>query len=95
MKYSEIVIAEIQNGDLDKAYENLEIALEMDDSDTLYLLGNTLFQLGFLNETKKVYNYLIDIHPEDDELKIYLAEIEIEDGNELEALDLLDRKSVV
>ena len=54
MKYSEIVIAEIQNGDLDKAYENLEIALEMDDSDTLYLLGNTLFQLGFLNETKKV-----------------------------------------
>lgn len=89
MKYSEIVIAEIQNGDLDKAYENLEIALEMDDSDTLYLLGNTLFQLGFLNETKKVYNHLIDIHPEDDELKIYLAEIEIEDGNELEALDLL------
>lgn len=89
MKYSEIVIAEIQNGNLEEAKINLELALESDDSDTLYLLGNTLFQLGFLNETKQVYNHLIDIHPEDDELKIYLAEIEIEDGHELDALDLL------
>src|SRR5699024_2721167 len=49
----------------------------------------TLFQLGFLEETKRVYNHLIDINPSDDELKIYLAEIEIEDGQELEALELL------
>lgn len=89
MKYSEIVIAEIQNGNFDEVAINMELALESDDSDTLYLLGNTLFQLGFLNETKRVYNHLIDIHPEDDELKIYLAEIEIEDGRELDALDLL------
>ena len=89
MKYSEIVIAEIQNGNLNEVQVNMELALESDDSDTLYLLGNTLFQLGFLNETKRVYNHLIDIYPEDDELKIYLAEIEIEDGHELEALDLL------
>lgn len=89
MTYSEIVIAEIQNGNLEKANTNLELALESDDTDTLYLLGNTLYQLGFLIETKRVYNHLIDINPGDDELKIYLAEIEIEDGNELEALDLL------
>lgn len=89
MNYSEIVIAEIQNGNLDEAETNLQFALENDDEDTLYLLGNTLFQLGFLNETKRVYNHLMDINPDDDELKIYLAEIEIEDGNELDALDLL------
>lgn len=89
MKYSEIVIAEIQNGNLAEAEENLQLALDSDDEDTLYLLGNTLYQLGFLNETKRVYNYLLDINPGDDELKIYLAEIEIEDGKELEALDLL------
>lgn len=89
MKYSELMIAEIQNGNLEEAEENLELALQLDDTDTLYLLGNTLFQLGFLNETKRVYNHLIEIQPEDDELKIYLAEIEIEEGNELEALELL------
>ena len=89
MKYSEIVIAEIQNGNLEAAEENLELAINYDDEDTLYLLGNTLYQLGFLIETRKVYNYLLELNPGDDELKIYLAEIDIEDGNELEALDLL------
>jgi len=89
MTYSEIVISEIQNGNLDEVEENLQLALGNDDEETLYLLGNTLLQLGFLNETKRVYNHLLDLNPGDDELKIYLAEIEIEDGNELEALDLL------
>ena len=89
MTYSEIVIAEIQNGNLEEVEINLQLALENDDDETLYLLGNTLYQLGFLNETERVYNHLLDLHPNDDELKIYLAEIEIEDGNELEALELL------
>jgi len=89
MTYSEIVISEIQNGNLDEVEDNLQLALDSDDEETLYLLGNTLLQLGFLNETKRVYNHLLDLNPGDDELKIYLAEIEIEDGNELEALDLL------
>lgn len=89
MTYSEIVIAEIQNGNLEEVETNLQLALENDDDETLYLLGNTLYQLGFLNETQRVYNHLLDLYPNDDELKIYLAEIEIEDGNELEALELL------
>ena len=89
MTYSEIVIAEIQKGNLDVVEENLELAINYDDEDTLFLLGNTLYQLGFLIETRKVYTYLLEKNPADDELKIYLAEIDIEDGNELEALDLL------
>lgn len=89
MTYSEKVIEAIQTGNLDEVDERIQLALDADDEETLYLLGNTLFQLGFLEETKRVYNHLIDINPSDDELKIYLAEIEIEDGQELEALELL------
>lgn len=89
MTNSEKVIQAIQSGNLEQVDEWLQLALDEDDEETLYLLGNSLFQLGFLGETKKVYNHLIDINPQDDELKIYLAEIEIEDGNELEALELL------
>ena len=89
MTNSEKVIQAIQSGNLEEVDEWIQRALDEDDDETLYLLGNSLYQLGFLEETKKVYNHLIDIHPNDDELKIYLAEIEIEDGNELEALDLL------
>lgn len=89
MTYSEKVIEAIQMGNLNEIDELIQSAFDNDDEETLYLLGNTLFQLGFLEETKRVYNHLIDINPSDDELKIYLAEIEIEDGNELEALELL------
>jgi len=89
MTYSEKVIEAIQMGNLNEIDDLIQSAFDNDDEETLYLLGNTLFQLGFLEETKRVYNHLIDINPSDDELKIYLAEIEIEDGNELEALELL------
>ncbi|SHE60065.1 Tetratricopeptide repeat-containing protein [Atopostipes suicloacalis DSM 15692] len=89
MTNSEKVIQAIQSGNLEEVDEWIQLALDEDDEETLYLLGNSLYQLGFLEETKKVYNHLIDINPQDDELKIYLAEIEIEEGNELEALELL------
>lgn len=89
MTYSEQLIAAIQNGDLDSVDELLELALQVDEEEMLHLLGNTLYQLGFLNETRKVYNHLLEVNPEDDELKVFLAEIEIEDGNEIDALELL------
>ena len=60
MTYSEIVIAEIQKGNLEVAEENIELAINYDDEETLFLLGNTLYQLGFLIETRKVYNYLLE-----------------------------------
>lgn len=89
MTYSERVIEAIQSGQLDIVDENIQQALSADGQDTLYLLANTLLQLGFLEEAKKVYNNLLLKNPDDNELKIYLAEIELEDGNEIEALDLL------
>lgn len=89
MTYSERVIEAIQSGQLDIVDENIKQALSTDGQDTLYLLANTLLQLGFLEEAKEVYNNLLLKNSDDNELKIYLAEIELEDGNEIEALDLL------
>ncbi|MDN6195620.1 MAG: tetratricopeptide repeat protein [Atopostipes suicloacalis] len=89
MSYSETVIDLIQSGELEEVDENIQLALMEDDEETIYLLGNSLYQLGFLEETRRVYHHLVDLNPEDDELKIYLAEIEIEEGNDLEALEIL------
>lgn len=89
MTYSEHVIELIQSGNLDEVDETIQQALAVDDEETLHLLGNTLYQLGFLDETKKVYNYLIELNPTDDELRIYLAEISIEEGNDVDALEIL------
>ena len=89
MSYSEKVIELIQTGNLDEVDETIQLALMHDNDETVYLLGNSLYQLGFLDETRTVYNHLIDLNPLDDELKIYLAEIEIEEGRDLEALEIL------
>lgn len=89
MTYSEQVIELIQSGKLEAVDETIQQALAVDDEETLHLLGNTLYQLGFLNETKRVYNYLIELNPEDDELRIYLAEISIEEGEDVKALEIL------
>lgn len=89
MRYSENVIELIQSGNLDEVDESIQLALDHDEEDLLFLLGNSLYQLGFLNETKRVYHHLLDLNPEDDELRIYLAEIEIEDGRDMEALEIL------
>lgn len=89
MTYSEQVIELIQSGNLEAVDETIQQALAIDEEDTLHLLGNTLYQLGFLNETKRVYNYLIELNPKDDELRIYLAEISIEEGEDVKALEIL------
>lgn len=89
MSYSEKVIDLIQSGQLEEVDENIQLALMQDDTETIYLLGNSLYQLGFLDETRQVYQHLMELNPEDDELKIYLAEIEIEEGNDLDALEIL------
>lgn len=89
MSYSEMVIDLIQTGELDQVDEYIQLALMEDDQEMVYLLGNSLYQLGFLDETREVYNHLIEVNPEDDDLKIYLAEIEIEEGNDLDALEIL------
>lgn len=89
MTYSEQVIELIQSGNLHEVDDAIAQALAVDEEETLHLLGNTLYQLGFLDETKRVYNYLINLNPQDDELKIYLAEISIEEGKDVEALEIL------
>lgn len=84
------MIDALQNEKLDKSKTLLDQALASDPTDELYLLADTLYQLGFLDDTKKVLYQLLETNPMDDEIRINLAEIEIEEDNDLEAIDLLN-----
>lgn len=98
MSYSQNMINALQDEKLSEAEEFLVQALEHDSLDELYQLGDSLYQLGFLEETKRVLHHLLNKTGEDDEIKVNLAEIAIEEGNELEAIDWLqsvDKKSPV
>ncbi|GAA0361858.1 tetratricopeptide repeat protein [Alkalibacterium iburiense] len=90
MSYSNQMIEAIQNEQLSKAEDLLELALERDTLEELYALTETLFDLGFLEETKRVVTHLLTVD-ENDGLKLTLAELAIEEGNELEAFEWIDQ----
>lgn len=88
VSYSQKMINALQNEQLEKANQHLEQALKSDSIDDLYQLADSLYQLGFLEETKRVLHFLLD-QSDDDEIKVNLAEIAIEEGKELEAIEWL------
>ncbi|MDZ7835819.1 MAG: hypothetical protein U5K84_11355 [Alkalibacterium sp.] len=81
MSYSKEMIEAIQNEELDRANAFLEKALAEDSEEDLYALIETLYDLGFLAETKQVVTHLLTEFPDEDGLKITMAEIAIEQGS--------------
>ena len=89
MSYSQKMVDALQNDQLSEAQEFLTSALKQDSIDDLYQLSDSLYQLGFLEQTKEILHHLLAQKKDDDEIKVNLAEIAIEEGNELEAIDWL------
>ncbi|MDT1996346.1 tetratricopeptide repeat protein [Carnobacterium divergens] len=89
MSYGEQMIAALQDNQLMEAQDYFQEALAKDLPDELYILADTLYELGFLDETKAIYEQLLKEFPTDDELKIGLAEISIESDEIDEAMDWL------
>jgi len=91
MSYSKEMIEAIQNEELEQANAFLEKAILEDSEEDLYALIETLYDLGFLVETKQVVTHLLTEYPDEDGLKITMAEIAIEQGSELEAFEWLEQ----
>ncbi|WP_034303053.1 tetratricopeptide repeat protein [Alkalibacterium sp. AK22] len=91
MSYSRQMIEAIQNQQLKEAEHYFQEALMQDGDEELFALVETLYDLGFLGETKQLIRHLLQKHPEEDGLKLILAEIAIEEGSELEAFDWIDQ----
>ncbi|MCC5895806.1 MAG: tetratricopeptide repeat protein [Alkalibacterium sp.] len=85
------MIEALQNENLAEANDLLNKAIGYDSDDDLFALIETLYDLGFLEETKQVVQHLLALHPEEEGLKLTLAEISIEEGNELEAFEWIEQ----
>ena len=83
------MIEALESNQLEEANSFFEKALRDDSDEQLYDLADNLYHLGFLEETKRIYKKLLATYTEDDELKIGLAEIEIEANNVDEAMEWL------
>lgn len=89
MSYAKKMLTALQLGQLKQADVAFKQALQHDDAQTLYSLGENLYALGFLHQARQVYQQLLQQYPDEDEIRTTLADIAISDGHIDEALDYL------
>ncbi|MGX6961143.1 tetratricopeptide repeat protein [Vagococcus xieshaowenii] len=91
--YSEQMLAAIQENDYVEAELLLEKALKFDDHELLGVLGDELFRMGFIDEAKKIFIFLLDTNKVETSTYISLAEIAIEEDKIDDALEYLSKVS--
>ena len=91
MKRMKKIITLLENGQHKEALNEYNEVLKYGMPDEKFLLGEELFQLGFLDEAKALFENLLELYPEEGELLVLLGEIFIEAGDEEEAILMLER----
>ena len=91
MSFSEKALAAYQNGDLTQAKKLVQQALSQDSDDELFDLAESLTAAGITTESQKIYQSLLKKYPQEDILKVNLAEILISDDQIDRATDLLNQ----
>ena len=69
-----------------KHINEYNVVLTKGQPDEKFLLGEEMFQYGFLDEAKALVENLLEIYPEEGELLVLLGEILVEAGDEEEAI---------
>ena len=87
------ILMMLENGQHKQAKSEYNEVLTLGTPDEKYLLGEELFQLGFLEEAKGLFEDLLEIYPDEGELLVLLAEVLIEAGDEEKATLILERIS--
>ncbi|URM34294.1 tetratricopeptide repeat protein [Cytobacillus firmus] len=85
------IITLLENGHHEEALESYQQILLDGSHEERFLLAEELFQYGFLEESKALYERLLEAYPEEGELLVLLAETHIDLGNEEEAILVLER----
>ncbi|MHC9532691.1 tetratricopeptide repeat protein [Dellaglioa sp. L3N] len=89
MTHSEIMLDYLDEGQIDEAMKEFAKALRKDNDATLFSLAEELYSLGFLAQSKRTYERLLEKYPEEDTLRTFLADIAISEGKSDEALNYL------
>lgn len=87
------ILALLENGQHKQASIEYNEVLINGTPDEQYLLGEEMFQLGFLDETKGLFETLLNKYPGEGELIVLLSEVLVELGNEEEAMLALEQIS--
>lgn len=91
MSFSKKALTAYQNGDLHQASNLVQQALRQDSDDELFNLAESLTAMGITTESQKIYQSLLTKYPQEDILKVNLAEILISNDQIDRATDLLNQ----
>lgn len=87
----ERILELLENGQHKDAMKEYNNVFKNGTAEEKFLLGEELFQFGFIEEAKALIEDMLKVFPEEGELLALLGEILIEAGKEEEALLVLDR----
>ncbi|MFC6274774.1 tetratricopeptide repeat protein [Levilactobacillus tangyuanensis] len=91
MSYAQSALDQLEKGQLEDFKKQYALSLRHDDDDTLFSLAEELYSLGFLNQSRRIYEKLLTKYPDEDELRTNLADIAIDEDKNDEALDYLNQ----
>ncbi|HIW71861.1 MAG TPA: tetratricopeptide repeat protein [Candidatus Levilactobacillus faecigallinarum] len=91
MSYAQTALDQLEKGQIDAFKKQYALALRHDDDDTLFSLAEELYSLGFLNQSRRIYEKLLAKYPDEDELRTNLADIAIDEDKDDQALDYLNQ----
>ena len=89
MNYSQTALDFLEKGQLDDFEKNYKLALKNDTDDYLFSLAEELYSYGFSDHSKNIYEQLLKKFPDDDTLKVNLAELAIDSDDDDKALEYL------
>lgn len=79
----------LEAGKINDAHTQFEVALKTESAEMLYNLAQRLSDYGFNDWAQITYRKLLAAYPDEDELRVNLAELLIADGKDDQALNLL------
>lgn len=85
------IIALLENGQHEQAIQKYKQILLEGNNDERFVLGEALFQYGFVEEAKQLFKRLLESYPEEGELLVLVAECHLELGEEDEAILALEQ----
>lgn len=83
------ILEHVKNGQMDDLDQLIDESLTKSKPDELYALLDDLYAIGFYPEVKRIAEHLMAEFPDDDQLRVLIAEINFEDGNDMEALAMI------
>ena len=91
MSFSEQMLDALDNQDLEAADVAFANALENDPEDVLAALGENLYHLGFISQSRQVFEQLLEDDDENEDYLLYLGELAAEEEEYDKAFAYFDR----